>query len=217
MEKIKRLVLGLIPNQKCNLKCEYCYISQVNAWSEPTPLKYPPEYIAKCLSKERLGGTSLINLTGNGETMLQPDIVPLIDALLKEGHYVEVVTNGTITKNINQVLELPKEELSLVGSATNIIVGLVLTPILGIWGVCIASVFCYLSQVIYKFVDVRKFCKIKYNWIKIVPNLLLLTLQVILMSTDKTPLFGLAILVALVLFVINSRDVVKAVKKVVRR
>ena len=44
MEKIKRLVLGLIPNQKCNLKCEYCYISQVNAWSEPTPLKYPPEY-----------------------------------------------------------------------------------------------------------------------------------------------------------------------------
>ena len=84
MEKIKRLVLGLIPNQKCNLKCEYCYISQVNAWSEPTPLKYPPEYIAKCLSKERLGGTSLINLTGNGETMLQPDIVPLIDALLKE-------------------------------------------------------------------------------------------------------------------------------------
>ena len=26
MEKIKRLVLGLIPNQKCNLKCEYCYI-----------------------------------------------------------------------------------------------------------------------------------------------------------------------------------------------
>ena len=37
------------------------------------------------------------------------------------------------------------------------------------------------------------------------------------MSTDKTHLFGLAILVALVLFVINSRDVVKAVKKVVRR
>ena len=107
--------------------------------------------------------------------------------------------------------------VSLVGSATNIIVGLVLTPILGIWGVCIASVFCYLSQVIYKFVDVRKFCKIKYNWIKIMPNLLLLTLQVILMSTDKTSLFGLAILVALVLFVINSGDVVKAVKKVVRR
>ena len=96
MEKIKRLVLGLIPNQKCNLKCEYCYISQVKAWDEPTPFQYSPVYIAKCLSKKRLGGICLINLTGNGETMLQPDIVPLITALLQEGHYVEVVTNGTV-------------------------------------------------------------------------------------------------------------------------
>lgn len=108
MAKIKRLVLGLIPNQICNLKCEYCYISQVEAWDEPISFKYSPDYIAKCLSQKRLGGTSLINLTGNGETMLQPDIVPLIEALLREGHYVEVVTNGTITKHINQVLELPK-------------------------------------------------------------------------------------------------------------
>lgn len=111
MDKIKRLVLCMIPNQKCNLKCEYCYISQVKAWDEPEKLKFSPQHIAKCLSKERLGGTSLINLTGNGETMLQPDIVELIDELLKEGHYVEVVTNGTITKRINEVLELPKDLL----------------------------------------------------------------------------------------------------------
>lgn len=112
MTKIKRLVLGMIPNQKCNLKCEYCYISQVEAWDEPIPLKYSPEYIAKCLSKEKLGGVSLINLTGNGETMLQPDIAELIGALLEEGHFVEVVTNGTITKCINEVIKLPKEWLS---------------------------------------------------------------------------------------------------------
>lgn len=112
MAKIKRLILGLIPNQKCNLKCEYCYISQVQAWDEPAPFQYSPEYIAKCLSKKRLGGISLINLTGNGETMLQPDIVPLIGALLAEGHYVEVVTNGTITKHIQEVLKFPKEWLN---------------------------------------------------------------------------------------------------------
>ncbi len=111
MAKIHKLVLGWVPNQKCNLKCEYCYISQVEAWEEPTPLQYSADYIAQCLSKERLGGVSLINLTGNGETMLQPDIVPLIGALLKEGHFVEVVTNGTITKHIKQVLEFPKEWL----------------------------------------------------------------------------------------------------------
>lgn len=112
MAKIKRLVLGLIPNQKCNLKCEYCYISQVGAWDEPTPLKHSVEHIAECLSIRRLGGISLINITGNGETMLQPDIVPLIGAFLKEGHYVEVVTNGTISKHINEVLEFPSEWLS---------------------------------------------------------------------------------------------------------
>lgn len=108
MTKINRLVLGMIPNQKCNLKCDYCYISQVKAWDEPTPLRYSVSHIANCLSKERLGGVSLINLTGNGETMLQPDIVPLIGALLAEGHFVEVVTNGTISKHINEVLQFQK-------------------------------------------------------------------------------------------------------------
>ena len=112
MPKIKRLVLGLIPNQECNLKCEYCYISQVKAWNKPEKFQYPIEHIVKCLSVKRLGGISLINLTGNGETMLPVEIVDLIGGLLKEGHFVEVVTNGTITKNINEVLKLPKELLS---------------------------------------------------------------------------------------------------------
>lgn len=112
MPKIKRLVLGFIPNQKCNLKCKYCYISQVKGWEEPSPLKYPPEYIAKCLSVKRLGGISLINLTGNGETLLQPDIVELVEAILREGHFVEIVTNGTISTKINEILKFPKEMLS---------------------------------------------------------------------------------------------------------
>lgn len=112
MEEIKRLILGLIPNQKCNLKCEYCYISQVDAWEEETSFKYSVEYIAGCLSKERLGGTALINLTGNGETMLQPEIVSLTRELLKKGHYVEIVTNGTVTKRIDDILKFPDELLS---------------------------------------------------------------------------------------------------------
>ena len=112
MEEIKRLILGIIPNQKCNLKCEYCYISQADAWKEPGRLRYSAEYIAKCLSKKRLGGTALINLTGNGETMLQADVIPLTRELLREGHFVEIVTNGTITKHINEILKFPDELLS---------------------------------------------------------------------------------------------------------
>lgn len=112
MEKIKRLILLVVPNQVCNLKCEYCYISQVDDWKGEQKMTYSPEYIAKCLSAKRLGGICLINLTGNGETMLQTGIVEIIDKLLKEGHFVEVVTNGTVTKRIQQVLQLPKSELS---------------------------------------------------------------------------------------------------------
>ena len=112
MEGIHKLVLGLIPNQKCNLKCEYCYISQLEAWDEPEKMKFSPEHIAKSLSKERLGGTSLINLTGNGETLLQPEVPDLVKALLDEGHFVEIVTNGTVTKRIEEILDQPKENLS---------------------------------------------------------------------------------------------------------
>lgn len=107
--------------------------------------------------------------------------------------------------------------VSLVGSVTNIVVGLVLTPICGIWGVCIASVLCYLSQVVYKFIDVRKFCRIKYNWIKIIPNLIILTVQVVLMSMERYNSIAFAIVLTLVLIVINCEDVLKATKEVIKR
>lgn len=112
MDKIKRLVLGLIPNQKCNLKCDYCYISRLEAFTEPEEMKYSPEFIARSLSKKRLGGVSLINLTGNGETLIQPEICDLVKFLLQEGHYVEVVTNGTLRKRIVSLLDQPKELLT---------------------------------------------------------------------------------------------------------
>lgn len=108
MDKINKLVLAVIPNQRCNLKCEYCYISQVEDWDDADEMKYSPEHIAKALSKERLGGVSLINLTGNGETMLQSNIVDIIRCLLLEGHYVEVVTNGTIRKNFDEIVKFPR-------------------------------------------------------------------------------------------------------------
>lgn len=112
MENISKLILCVIPNQKCNLKCEYCYISQLEAWDEPEKFKFSPKHIAKCFSKDRLGGTSLINLTGNGETLLQPEVIELTRRLLEEGHFVEIVTNGTVTKRINELLELPSDLLT---------------------------------------------------------------------------------------------------------
>lgn len=107
--KAKRMILMHIPNKKCNLKCKYCYLSQINEWVKPPEeFKYSVEHIAKCLSKKRLGGPCLINLTGDGETMLQPKIVDLCKLLLEEGHYIEFVTNCTVSKVVDEFMSLPK-------------------------------------------------------------------------------------------------------------
>ncbi len=112
MAKIKRLILGIIPNHHCNLKCEYCYISQIDAWDKPIiKMDYTAEHIAKCLSVKRLGGVCMINLTGYGETLLQHEVVELVNALLKEGHYIEIVTNGTVSKHIYEILQFPVDML----------------------------------------------------------------------------------------------------------
>ena len=112
MTKPKRMILCLIPNNMCNLKCEYCYISQMPDFlKKDLELKYSMEHIARCFSQERLGGPCLFNLTGEGETMLQKGIVDLCRMLLKEGHYIEFVTNLTVTKVLDQFMEIPPDLL----------------------------------------------------------------------------------------------------------
>ena len=110
--KPKKMIMCLIPNNKCDLKCSYCYISQLPEWMRTgDKFTYDVNHIAKCLSKERLGGECLINLTGEGETMLQKDIVELCRLLLEQGHYIELVTNLTITKVLDDFLKLPSNLL----------------------------------------------------------------------------------------------------------
>ncbi len=110
--KPKRMVLIHIPNMKCNFKCKYCYLSQVNEWIKPPEeFRYSIEHITRCLSRKRLGGTCLLNLTGDGETMLQPQIVELCTHLLREGHFIEFVTNCTVSKVVDEFLALPEDLL----------------------------------------------------------------------------------------------------------
>lgn len=110
--KPKKMIMCLIPNNMCDLKCQYCYISQLPDWMRcGDKFTYDVDHIAKCLSPERLGGVCLINLTGEGETMLQKDIVKLCKLLLEQGHYIELVTNLTITKIVDDFMSLPKEML----------------------------------------------------------------------------------------------------------
>jgi len=101
---IKRFLEVYIPTEKCNLTCSYCYISQEGGMSDKiTPIGHTPAEIRRALSVKRLGGICLLNFCAGGETLLGEDLLPVIHELLKEGHYIQIVTNGTITKRFLEI------------------------------------------------------------------------------------------------------------------
>ena len=92
----------------CNFKCEYCFVWRKqklktnNIMSEHTVAE-----MISAFSKTKLGGVCFINICAKGETTLAPQLVEFIEGLLEQGHYVSIVTNGTVKKTINKILQLP--------------------------------------------------------------------------------------------------------------
>lgn len=111
MEQIKRFFECLVPVTSCNLRCEYCYVAQLGGNSgKITECKYSAEQMQSALTKERLGGTCYFSFCGAGETLFHPELPSLVAALLKEGHYVNITTNGTFSKGIERLLALVRPE-----------------------------------------------------------------------------------------------------------
>lgn len=113
MDKIKRIILFNIPMSICNFRCSYCYLShREECYQNKQPdFKYSPEHVAKALSRERLGGKAYINFCAEGETLLTKNIDKYIYELVKEGHYIEIVTNATVTPIIDKILSWDKQLL----------------------------------------------------------------------------------------------------------
>lgn len=99
--------------QACNLRCDYCYVTQRRELGKKVnPFIHLPEYVAASLSKERLGGTSLITVCCDGEPLISDDIVQFIKLVLQNKNYVYLISNGTVTKSINDLCTLPRDELN---------------------------------------------------------------------------------------------------------
>lgn len=114
MYNVKRFLDCHVPINVCNFNCEYCTVSQWRELDEDdinnyTPFKYPVSQMAKSLNPKRMGGICSINLCGNGETLLHPQIVESTELLLQDGHFVSIVTNGTVTKAIDYLCNLPEK------------------------------------------------------------------------------------------------------------
>lgn len=113
MDKIKKIILAHVPVTTCNLKCDYCYITQKKLFDNALPIfKYSAKEIRKGLSYKRMGGPCYINLCGGGETLLPPQMLDIIYELADEGHYLEIVTNGLLSNAFINISQFPKAILS---------------------------------------------------------------------------------------------------------
>lgn len=97
---------------ECNFHCEYCYVWQKREFTQGNiTSEYTAKEIRNALSQKKLGGPCHINACALGETLLSKDIVELAYELLDEGHYLSIITNGTITPKIDAILQFPDELL----------------------------------------------------------------------------------------------------------
>lgn len=110
MEKIKHFLDCYIPVTTCTLRCHYCYITQHRLFeAKPIDMPYSAEHVRKAMSKNRLGGTCLINFCAGGETLITRQVLDYAYALAEEGHYVMIVTNATVSKRFEEVATWPRE------------------------------------------------------------------------------------------------------------
>lgn len=102
---MRRFIECLIPVTACNLKCSYCYVVQEGRRkNEKAVFKYGADVIGKALSVERLGGVSLISITGSGETLIPRELPDVVAAILRQGHFVNITTNGTLKQPMEKLL-----------------------------------------------------------------------------------------------------------------
>lgn len=66
----------------------------------------------------------MFNLCADGETLLSSQVVEYIRAILEQGHFVMVVTNGTMTKRFDEIIKFPAHLLSHLFLNSHIIIGI---------------------------------------------------------------------------------------------
>lgn len=110
MPKIKRFIDCYIPTETCNLRCHYCYIAQKRKFNNKIAhFTHSIDVMQKAFSFKRMGGICLINICAGGETLLSGEVIPIVKRLAEEGHYIMIVTNGTLSPRFQAIASLPAD------------------------------------------------------------------------------------------------------------
>lgn len=100
--------IGLhLPTNTCNLSCSYCYVNK--ATNKLNKLELPLHKIKRAFAPERLGGCCFINICSNGETLMPENVLGVIQCLAEMGHYIMILSNGTLTDRFKALLCFPEE------------------------------------------------------------------------------------------------------------
>lgn len=105
--EIKKFIDIHVPIFECNLRCSYCYVSQMQQDKKKCQFNYSADTVKEALKAERLGGICHFNVCGMGETLIPEELVDYIRVILENGHTVMIVTNGTLTKRFEKFMEFP--------------------------------------------------------------------------------------------------------------
>lgn len=112
--RLRRFINCYVPTETCNFRCEYCYITLKKKFNGKLfEMQYPLEQFRRAISKKRLGGICIFNLCAGGETLLSPQIIPIIKTILEEGHNAAVVTNGTPSASFEEILKFDSNLLEM--------------------------------------------------------------------------------------------------------
>lgn len=104
-DRIVKFIDVYIPCTVCPFACSYCYVRQRPESKRDIPPLTDAKTIRRAFARERLGGCALINLCAAGETLLHPDLPDVIRELVREGHYVSIVTNGILTDAFERIIQ----------------------------------------------------------------------------------------------------------------
>lgn len=96
---------------------------------------------------------------------------------------------------------------AFIGMICNLLICVCLIPHLGIWGVIVASVFSYLSQLIYKLVDLKSFCRMNFHIKSLFVGMFILMLQTVIatVSGNIASLLSWIITLSIILFLLLWR------------